>query len=155
MLFLNITRGVQARSINQDIAETGTRPTASAGNDHDHLPVFTHPKPRVAADVLEKNNFSLKSSTSSELSSAANNNDTRQLSRISCQTSVDLAVANGISCSLEAGTYPYNSITVQTTGTLILTSNPITTQGMPWNVGTLTTDVVLSNWLQMSFDLLS
>ncbi len=64
---------------------------------------------------------------------SANNQQT-----VTCPTSGDLMVATGQSCNLPAGSYTFNSITVQTGGTLILQGNPGLNQGVTINTPNMT-----------------
>ncbi len=58
----------------------------------------------------------------------------------SCQTSGDLVVANGVSCSLDAGSYTFNSILVQAGGSLVIKGNTSLNQGVTINVTSLTVE---------------
>src|SRR5688572_5411974 len=57
-----------------------------------------------------------------------------------CQTSGDLVIANGETCNLPSGTYTYNSIIVQTGGTLIVSGNTSLNQGVTINVPNMTVE---------------
>lgn len=59
---------------------------------------------------------------------------------VNCPTSGDLVVATGQSCNLPAGSYTFNSVTVQSGGTLILQGNPSSNQGVTINTPTMTVD---------------
>jgi len=97
------------------------------------LPAFSHPTLRIGRP---SNNDNSISSGSIEESIQRNNNSLYQTAN--CLTSGDLVIANGETCSLEAGTYTYASITVQTGGTLIIRGNPTLNQGVTINATNLT-----------------
>jgi hypothetical protein len=57
-----------------------------------------------------------------------------------CPTSGDLVIINGESCTLNAGSYTFNSVSIQTGGTLVLNGDTLSNQGVTINVGSLTVE---------------
>lgn len=96
-------------------------------------PVFVHPKPRMG-----KISSSLSIAHSSGTASLSSVPLKAQPQTTSCQTSGDLTLGSGQTCSLNAGSYTFNSVTVQTGGTLVLLGNPSSDLGVTINTPNLT-----------------
>jgi hypothetical protein len=85
-------------------ASSGQKPENSYGS-----PAVSHPKPGIGKSSNDENTI-LSGFIEDEESIQRNNNGLYQTAN--CQTSGDLVIASGQSCSLEAGSYTFNSVSV-------------------------------------------
>ena len=136
VLLSNLTGVVQARNNDRKASAVVEQKDPPVADDSYRSPTFERPVPRIGRVSDDNGELLARDSKSGKLQ--FNTYRTSLIQTTSCQASGDLVIANGETCSLAAGTYTFNSIIVQSGGTIVILGDSTSSQGVIINVANIT-----------------
>ncbi len=132
VLLSNVTGVARVSAAQGSSQQTHKAPEIFEGKNDFPPIIFTHSEPEIGRDPEDA---STKHSNFDQTENSPTN--TGLLQTTSCQTSGALVISNGETCSLEDEAYTFDSILIQTGGTLILKGNSTLNHGVTISSGSL------------------